>query len=199
MPSKILIAALATALILVGCQTAPRALPRSSTPVPGSSPGNTYGKANPGDYAWTPSIAEAQNQLRKSLRSGGASVSKTTDDRLWITLPGESTFEPKRSALKPEARGQLDKIAAYLRTQPQAEVRIVGHTDPIGPDTANNALSLERAASTRDWLVARGIFVARITVAGRGTADPIASNQTESGRASNRRVDLLIGERSRGL
>jgi outer membrane protein OmpA-like peptidoglycan-associated protein len=196
---RILATALFIALALAGCKTAPKPLPRASTPVPGSSPGNTYGKANPGDYAWTPSMAEAQNQLRKNLRLGGASVSKTTDDRLWITLAGESTFEAKRSAIKPEARPQLDKIAAYLRSQPLAEVRIVGHTDPIGVDSANNALSLDRAASTRDWLVARGVPATRITIAGRGTADPIASNQNESGRASNRRVDILIGERSRAL
>jgi outer membrane protein OmpA-like peptidoglycan-associated protein len=186
-----------TLTALVGCETnsPPRALPRASTPVPGSSPGNTYGKGNPGDYTWTQGLANTQDQLTSTLRASGATVSQTNDNRLWITLPGDPTFEPGRSTLKPKARTQLDKIASYLRTMPNAEVRIVGHTDPKGSTATNNALSLERAASTRDWLVARGFPAMRTAVAGRGAADPIASNKDDTGRASNRRVEILIGQR----
>ncbi len=186
-----------TLAALIGCETTspPRTLPRASTPVPGSSPGNTYGKANPGDYTWTQGLASTQDQLTSTLRSSGAVVSQTDDNRLWITLPGDPTFETGRATLKPKARTQLDKIASYLRTLPKAEVRIVGHTDTKGSSAANNALSLERAASTRDWLVARGFPATRTFVAGRGGADPIDNNKDDEGRANNRRVEILIGER----
>jgi outer membrane protein OmpA-like peptidoglycan-associated protein len=189
--------ALCAALTMAGCKSRPtKSLPPTSTPVPGSSPGNTYGKANPGDFEWTPDMAKAQGQLGKTLRSEGTLVSKTTDNRLWITLAGEDCFEFKRSVVQAPARAQLDKIATYLRANAEAQVRIVGHTDPVGKDSANNALSLERAASARDWLVARGVLATRIAIAGRGAADPIATNSTDEGRATNRRIELLIGERA---
>jgi outer membrane protein OmpA-like peptidoglycan-associated protein len=91
----------------------------------------------------------------------------------------------------------LDKIAVSLRNLPLAELRIVGHTDAKGAAAANDALSLDRAASTRDWLVARGLSPVRIAVAGRGSRDPLASNDDEVGRATNRRVEILIGEKAR--
>lgn len=71
----------------------------------------------------------------------------------------------------------------------------MGHTDSKGSAAANDALSLDRAASTRDWLVARGMSPVRIAVAGRGARDPVASNDDEAGRAANRRVEILIGDK----
>jgi outer membrane protein OmpA-like peptidoglycan-associated protein len=138
-----------------------------------------------------------ERQLISALSGSGVSVSKTTDERLWITLPGDLTFQPNRSALKPGATALLDKIAVSLRNLPAAELRIVGHTDAKGVAAANDALSLDRAASTRDWLVARGMSPVRIAVAGRGSRDPLASNDDEAGRATNRRVEILIGEKIR--
>jgi outer membrane protein OmpA-like peptidoglycan-associated protein len=124
-------------------------------------------------------------------------LAKTTDERLWITLPGDLAFQPNRSALKPGATAVLDKIVVALRGVPAAEVRIVGHTDSKGAAAANDALSLDRAASTRDWLVARGMSPVRIAVAGRGSRDPLASNDDEAGRATNRRVEILVGEKAK--
>jgi outer membrane protein OmpA-like peptidoglycan-associated protein len=138
-----------------------------------------------------------ERQLSTALSGSGVSVAKTTDERLWITLPGDLAFQPNRSALKPGATAVLDKIAVSLRNLPTAELRIVGHTDAKGAAAANDALSLDRAASTRDWLVARGMSPVRIAVAGRGARDPLASNDDEAGRASNRRVEILIGEKVR--
>jgi outer membrane protein OmpA-like peptidoglycan-associated protein len=137
-----------------------------------------------------------ERQLASSLNGTPMALARTTDERLWLTLPGDVAFEPNRSALKPVATGLLDKVAAVLRSQPQLELRIVGHTDSKGSAAGNDALSLDRAASARDWLVARGLSPVKIGVAGRGSRDPVGSNDDEAGRAANRRVEILIGERA---
>lgn len=194
-----LFATCCTALALVACGSSPKPLPKASTAVEGSAPGPAYGKPGPGGFAWTPSMQSARSQLDSSLRGTGVTVDRSTDDRLWITLPGDLSFEANRSALKPGARAALDQVSLAVRKLGQVDVRIVGHTDSKGSATANNALSLDRAASTRDWLVARGLSPVRIAVAGRGAQDPVDSNDTDSGRASNRRVEILIGERAPGV
>jgi outer membrane protein OmpA-like peptidoglycan-associated protein len=184
-------------VLLAGCTAPPKPVPAVATPVPGSAPGPVYGQAAPGTRAWSPQMEAAERQLSSSLSGTGVTVSKTTDERLWITLPGDLSFQPNRSALKPGATAVLDKIALSLRSVPLAELRIVGHTDAKGAAAANDALSLDRAASTRDWLVARGMSPVRIAVAGRGARDPLASNDDEAGRATNRRVEILVGEKTR--
>ena len=180
---------LATALALGGCGTAHR------QDVPGAAPEYGTGSDAASAFAWSSRMAALESQVEGSLGGSGAKVTRTKDERLWITLPGDLSFEPGRSALKPPVRSLLDRVVVALRSVPKAEIRIVGHTDAKGTAAANNALSLDRAASTRDWLVARGVSPVRFVVAGRGAQDPVASNEDEAGRARNRRVEILIGER----
>jgi flagellar motor protein MotB len=111
----------------------------------------TIGDLLPDPALWHASI------LATDINPETMALARTTDERLWLTLPGDVAFEPNRSALKPVATGLLDKVAAVLRSQPQLELRIVGHTDSKGSAAGNDALSLDRAASARDWLVARGL------------------------------------------
>ena len=73
-----------------------------------------------------------------------------------------------------------------------AMVTIVGHTDNSGSDAINNPLSVNRAASTRSYLAARGVESQRIAIDGQGSLNPIADNATETGRARNRRVEIVI-------
>lgn len=187
---------LGSLLLAAGCGSSPREVPKVSGAVEGSAPGPVYGKPGPGGFVWSPAMQAARDQLEAALRGTDVSIARSTDDRLWITLPGDLSFEPNRAALKPGARTALDQIVVALRRQTQVDVRIVGHTDSKGSPSANNALSLDRAASTRDWLVARGMSPVRIAIAGRGAQDPIASNDSDSGRAQNRRVEILVGERN---
>jgi len=187
---------LATVLVLAACSSSPKPVPKVTGAVEGSAPGPAYGKTSPGAFTWSAHMQAARGQLESSLRGTGVTVDRSTDDRLWVTLPGDISFEANRSALKPGARAALDQVSLALRKLGPVDVRIVGHTDSKGSTAANNALSLDRAASTRDWLVARGLSPARVAVAGRGAQDPVAENDTESGRASNRRVEILIGERA---
>lgn len=186
------------AAFIVGCGSPPpKAVPPVSTSAPGSAAGPVYGKGTSEGKGFSPQMETAERQLTSALSGTGVSVARTTDERIWLTLPGDLTFQPNRSALKPGATAVLDKIVVSLRGLPTADLRIVGHTDAKGAPAANDALSLDRAASTRDWLVARGMSPVRIAVAGRGSRDPLASNDDEAGRATNRRVEILVGEKPR--
>ena len=191
----------ALAALAVACGTvppppqAPQPLPAPSQPVSGSAPGPTYGAATPGAYVWSQRMDDTERQLRGALQSSAATLRKTTDERLWITLPGDISFEANRAAIKPDAARILDKVALALRTSPVTQIRIVGHTDNRGAASANDALSLDRAMSTRDWLVGRGVPATRFAVAGRGSREPIESVDSEASRASNRRVEIVIGEK----
>ncbi len=87
---------------------------------------------------------------------------------------------------------ELDQLAEQLREFPDVHVVLTGHTDWIGSQNYNSVLSLSRAASVKDYLVAQSVDAARIEVAGLGELLPVADNQTESGRALNRRVDIAL-------
>ncbi|HYC58723.1 MAG TPA: OmpA family protein [Thermoanaerobaculia bacterium] len=115
-----------------------------------------------------------------------------SDERGFIvTLPG-LFFDSAKSVLKPGARNTLTKIAEQLRRDPDAHIEIEGHTDSVGSDSMNQALSEKRAAAVRDFLAARGVPAVRITFSGRGESTPVASNDTPAGRQQNRRVELVI-------
>jgi outer membrane protein OmpA-like peptidoglycan-associated protein len=176
---------LAASLLATGCESPPKPLPPTAPAVAGSAPGPARGG---GAFEWTSAADRVEGELARSL-SGGPVVARSTDQRVWVVLPGDASFEPGRSALRPAARGWLDRVAAASRGWPASELRIVGHTDASGSAAANDALSLDRAASVRDWLVARGVPAPRISVAGRGARDAGLG-----GAAGDRRVEILIGE-----
>ena len=88
----------------------------------------------------------------------------------------------------------LDQFASSLNQNPATIVTIVGHTDSTGSDAVNDPLSVNRAASTRSYLTARGVDPQRIAIDGRGSAEPVADNSTIAGRARNRRVEIYVAE-----
>lgn len=110
---------------------------------------------------------------------------------LQMTLEGD-VFGSGQATMKPTARQHLGKLLQFVRSQPGKHIRIEGHTDSSGSSQANQSLSLQRARSVRDALVAAGINPSRISVAGEGEAGPVASNATASGRAQNRRVVVIL-------
>lgn len=101
-------------------------------------------------------------------------------------------FEFNKATLTPEGRAILDGIAAGLRGQPTMETEIEGHTDHIGSNAYNLKLSRARAHSVRDYLVSQGVQASRLSAQGFGESQPVASNQTDEGRAENRRVEFRV-------
>jgi OmpA-OmpF porin, OOP family len=107
-----------------------------------------------------------------------------------IVLRGVN-FDFNSSDIRPEARPVLDQAAEILKANPGVDVKVEGHTDSVGTAEYNQALSVRRAESVYRYLVNRGVDPERFRVEGFGKSQPIASNETEAGRAQNRRVELI--------
>ena len=128
---------------------------------------------------------DAAGRLRSALRGSTVDVVQTTDQRLWLSLPGDEAFPAGRSAVTPAARGWLDEVALALRNAPRAEAQIVGAPDAKG---GGSTLALDRAASARDWMVMRGVAARRVAVSAQ-------LPRGAKGAAANR-LEILIGERT---
>ena len=107
---------------------------------------------------------------------------------------GDMLFDTGGSTLKPGAQLLLDKLAAYLQQNPGAHASIEGHTDNVGSDTMNQALSERRAAAVAAALQARGITGDRLETMGLGESYPVATNDTSAGREENRRVEVVLSD-----
>ncbi len=148
-----------------------------------------------GGYLWSQRMEAQKRQMEQATQGTGIQVSQTPNNELKLAIPSDAGFDTGRAAIKPQLAGVLDQFSGGLRNNANAEVRIIGHTDSTGSDAVNNPLSIERAASTRDYLVSRGVRSQAIQIDGRGSREPIANNNTDAGRAQNRRVEIYVGER----
>jgi len=101
-------------------------------------------------------------------------------------------FETDSAALKPSSRAQIKNIAEIMKCYPTLEMKIAGHTDSKADDAYNLKLSQERADSAKSELVALGVAPSRLAAQGYGEEFPIADNDTEEGRARNRRTDIVV-------
>jgi OmpA-OmpF porin, OOP family len=101
-------------------------------------------------------------------------------------------FDFDKTTLKSESFVELNKVVDFLKQNPSVEIEIAGHTDSKGADTYNQSLSQGRSQSVVDHLVSEGIDVSRLTAHGYGESKPLESNDTEEGRANNRRVEFTV-------
>ena len=113
-------------------------------------------------------------------------------DTLRASLSSDVLFESGSARLQPGADTKLLQIAEILQRYPRTYVDIIGHTDNRGSEGYNQELSQRRATAVRDNLVKAGVDTARVTTRGEGEHKPIATNDTATGRATNRRVDVTI-------
>ena len=104
-------------------------------------------------------------------------------------------FDFDKATLKPEAKAVLDGAAALLNKHERVVVEVAGHTDSMGPENYNQGLSERRANAVKDYLTAKGVQAQRLSSRGYGESMPVASNDTEAGRAENRRVELIVLDR----
>ncbi len=99
-------------------------------------------------------------------------------------------FDFDKSALKPAATDTLDQAVTGLRERPTVMYEVAGFTDSVGSDAYNQGLSERRAGAVYDYLVNAGVPAGQLTVRGYGESNPMASNETDAGRAQNRRVEV---------
>ncbi len=115
------------------------------------------------------------------------------DDLITGNLRGGATFASGSAKLSPELEQILPIAAGILSRNPTLVITVEGHTDSLGSDATNMALSVARAEAAANWLIAAGIQPERIFAVGRGEGSPIADNKTAAGRAKNRRVEFILG------
>ena len=129
--------------------------------------------------------------LRSQLAGTGVDVVRQGDN-ITLSMPGAITFGFDSSALQPQFRPVLDDLAVTLNEYNQTIIEVAGHTDSVGDAAYNQNLSEQRAASVANYLASRGVRHDRMITIGAGETRPIASNDTEAGRAQNRRVEITL-------
>jgi outer membrane protein OmpA-like peptidoglycan-associated protein len=136
---------------------------------------------------------EAEKRAREAMDKvaiGAGSVRLETRGTV-ITIPGSVLFASAKSALLPGAQDKLNLVADALKDQ-TGKIVVEGHTDSQGGDESNQQLSQTRAQAVRDYLVSRGVPTDRIEARGLASTRPIGDNKTPEGRASNRRVEIVV-------
>lgn len=132
-----------------------------------------------------------ERALRERMAGTGVDVVRQGDN-ITLNMPENITFGFDRSDLQPQFYPVLDNVAATLREYNQTIVEIAGHTDSKGTDAYNQALSERRASSVGNYLMAKGLVRDRFITVGAGESRPVASNDTDAGRAQNRRVEITL-------
>lgn len=145
-------------------------------------------------YMWSQRMEEQKREMETATAGTGVQVTQTEDNRLKLNIPSDISFDTGRADIKPGFRPILDNFATTLISNEGTVVKIIGHTDNTGSDAINNPLSVNRAASTRDYLASRGVSINRIQIDGRGSREPMAENDTPENRAENRRVEIFVTE-----
>ena len=126
-------------------------------------------------------------------RTAGTDVRVTRQgDNLVLNMPSNVTFAHDSATVQPEFQATLDQVAQILSQYNETYIDVYGHTDSTGSDAYNQQLSERRANAVAGYLETRGVQSARIGTRGFGETQPIAPNDTEEGRAANRRVEIRI-------
>ena len=135
-----------------------------------------------------------QLKAELSVKPAAAPVDPTVCQQLLSELleKGQIRFEPGRAAIDPDSAGLLDRLVETTLRCPTAKIEIAGHTDADGEDAFNQALSEKRAQAVADYLVKAGLSADRFTAIGYGSSQPVATNDTDEGKAQNRRIDFLV-------
>ncbi len=144
-------------------------------------------------------IGKKMDNQKKELEAqlaNQATVESTTDanglQAIKVTFEGGILFATGKSNLSSQAQADLAKFATSLNNNPETNVNVYGYTDNTGTLQANQTVSTNRAAAVRSYLVNQGVSGSRISSEGVAMSDYVASNDTEAGRAQNRRVEIYI-------
>ncbi len=135
---------------------------------------------------------EFEQELSNERAQHQIEIERQQNEILKLTMNSEVSFDFNSANIKPTFRPPLEKIAGILNRYPQTQIVVVGHTDTIGSELYNQDLSNRRAIAVADYLVMRGVASSRLGTEGRGELEPRASNDTEDGRALNRRVEVFV-------
>ncbi|WMN58974.1 OmpA family protein [Pseudoalteromonas xiamenensis] len=203
MKMKPLIISLATVIALSGCQMTNTgqgaAIGAATGAVLGKATGNHKDKrifigaaigaiagAAIGDY-----MDKQEAEFRRELEGTGVDVVREGNN-MTLVMPSNITFASNQASISPEFYNTLNGVAKVMNKYDKTWLTIIGHTDSTGASDYNQRLSEQRAMSVRNYLVANQVAAVRLQTQGMGELQPVASNQTEQGKAMNRRVEIQI-------
>ena len=129
-----------------------------------------------------------------SVKPASAPVDPTVCQQLFSELLGKAKvrFESGRASIDPDSTGLLDRLVEIALRCPTSNIEVGGHTDTDGEDATNQALSEKRAQAVVDYLVKAGLPASRFTAVGYGSTQPVTTNDTDDGKAQNRRIEFLV-------
>jgi outer membrane protein OmpA-like peptidoglycan-associated protein len=132
-----------------------------------------------------------ERELRQRTAGTGIEVARNGEE-IAIKLPSGISFDTNQAFLRPDMRPALNQVAQTLASYQSTFIDMTGHTDSTGSDAINQPLSERRANAVADYLQYQGVQRARMVTRGYGAQFPLASNDTEAGRAQNRRVEIRL-------
>jgi OOP family OmpA-OmpF porin len=129
-----------------------------------------------------------------SVKPPSAPVDATVCQQLFseLLVKGKIRFESGRADIVPDSAGLLDRLIETALRCPNVNIEIAGHTDAEGDDASNKMLSEKRAQAVMDYLVKAGLSADRFAAVGYGSAQPVAANDTDEGKAQNRRIEFVV-------
>lgn len=136
--------------------------------------------------------AEMDKQAKELKQNIPGATVQRVGEGITVTFASGLLYDFDSDVVRPEAQANLRTLAASLDKYPGSDLLIVGHTDQVGSASYNQALSERRASAAANYLVSQGVRRSRVATRGMGETDPLASNDTEAGRARNRRVEVAI-------
>jgi len=132
-----------------------------------------------------------EKKLRDRMAGTGVTVTRMGDN-ITLNMPSNITFALNSADLNQQFFNALDGVSMVLKEYDKTVIEVAGHTDSSGSDQYNQALSERRAQAVAGYLGSHGVKTQRLITIGAGEGHPVASNDTEQGRAANRRVELTI-------
>ena len=210
MRNQLMIAAVASTMMLAGCATDPMTGQTQINKgalgaIAGGLGGAAISKATGGDKTGRDAAIGAavgggiglymENQAKKlqqQMQGTGVTVQQSANGNIDLVMPGSITFSFDDATLNNSFKPTLDKLASTMVDYNKTTITIAGHTDSKGDAGYNKNLSQQRAYAVANYLSAHGVASNRINVVAYGESSPVASNNTEAGRQQNRRVELTI-------
>lgn len=136
-------------------------------------------------------LRELKDKLQAMQAAGKLQV-LTVNGRMVVKLPENVLFDTGKFKLKPEGEMAVAQLAPILASLEGRQFQVAGHTDDVGSDDSNWKLSANRALSVVQYMISQGMPSERLSATGYGKFQPVASNETDEGKAQNRRIDINL-------
>jgi outer membrane protein OmpA-like peptidoglycan-associated protein len=135
---------------------------------------------------------DLEKNLANEIKTGVAKVEKLPNDVVRVTMTNQTAFDFNSTEIKSGFYSTMDKLADVVVRYNKTALTVVGHTDNVGSDSYNQKLSEQRALSVARYLEGKRVHSMRLATSGKGESQPLASNNSESGRQANRRVEIYV-------